>query len=83
MNDGFDPYLEWLGIPLDERPYNYYQLLGLQTFENDLTVIAAHADERMGRLRTFQVGPRGAWSQRLLNELAAARGCLKIGRAHV
>lgn len=76
MNDSFDPYLEWLGIPLHERPHNYYQLLGLQTFENDPAVIAAHADERMGRLRTFQVGPRGAWSQRLLNELAAARGCL-------
>lgn len=76
MNDRFDPYLEWLDIPLDQRPFHYYQLLGVQPFEEDLKLIAARADERMGKIRGYQVGPRGRWSQQVLNELAAARGCL-------
>ena len=31
MSD-FDPYLEWLEIPLNHRPVNYYKFLGLTPF---------------------------------------------------
>ncbi|HZN34149.1 MAG TPA: hypothetical protein VFB80_10030, partial [Pirellulaceae bacterium] len=42
----------------------------------DASRIARAADERMALVRSYQVGPRGAYTQRLLNELSAARICL-------
>jgi hypothetical protein len=73
MPAAFDPYDEWLDISPEEQPADHYRLLGLARFETDAARIAAAADERMARLRTFQTGPRGAYTQKLLNELAAAR----------
>lgn len=72
----FDPYAEWLGIAPEERPIDNYRLLGLSRFETDASRIASAADERMGQIRKFQTGPRGRYTQKLLNELAAAKGCL-------
>ena len=72
----FDPYHKWLGIPLADQPPNHYRLLGIQVFESDLDAIANAADQRMTRVRSFQSGKYSAESQRLLNELAAARVCL-------
>jgi hypothetical protein len=74
--EAFDPYAAWLGIAPHERPVNHYLLLGLPRFEADRARIAAAADERMRKVREFQHGPRAALSQRMLNELAAARVCL-------
>jgi hypothetical protein len=74
--DEFDPYRKWLGIPPQEQPPNYYRLLGLSPFENDKDVIANAADRQMAHLRTFQSGKNSALSQKILNELAAARICL-------
>jgi WD40 repeat protein len=71
-----DPYYTWLGIPPEERPINHYRLLGLSLFEQDQTVIANAADQRMAFLKTFQTGPHGRLSQDLLNEAARARICL-------
>jgi len=76
MSTGFDPYHVWLGIPASEQPANHYRLLGIPTFEASLDVIENAADQRMAHLRTFQTGKRSALSQRLLNEIAAARLCL-------
>ena len=75
----FDPYFEWLDIPPHETAAgapDHYRLLAVARFETDLARIAAAADERMAKVRTFQVGPRGRFTQRLLNELAAAKVCL-------
>jgi formylglycine-generating enzyme required for sulfatase activity len=72
----FDPYHKWLGIPPEEQPANAYRLLGVRLFEADADVISNAADQRMAHLRTHQAGPRGALSQKLLNEVAAARVCL-------
>ncbi len=72
----FDPYLRWLGIRDPQRPPSHYRLLGLEPFESDPEVIATAADRQMAHVRTFQTGQFGAVSQRLLNELAAARVCL-------
>ncbi|MCI0357611.1 MAG: hypothetical protein L0211_03885 [Planctomycetaceae bacterium] len=74
--DTFDPYREWLGIEPHELPADHYRLLGLARFESDVAKIAAVADERMARVRSFQVGPRGRFTQRLLNELSTAKVCL-------
>ncbi|MBC8356293.1 MAG: hypothetical protein H8E66_30305 [Planctomycetes bacterium] len=76
MSESFDPYLQWLGIEPHEMPVDHYRLLGIQRFESDVTIIAAAADARMSQVRTFQMGTRAAYSQKLLNELAAARVCL-------
>jgi len=72
----FDPYFEWLGISPADRPLDHYRLLGLPHFESDLARIERHADERMAKVRRSQTGPRGVWSQHILNELSSARGCL-------
>lgn len=72
----FDPYYQWLGIPPDQQPPHHYRLLGLALFESDAEVINNAADRQMMLLRTFQAGERSAHSQKLLNEVAAARICL-------
>jgi hypothetical protein len=69
----FDPYHKWLGIPPHEQPPNLYRLLGVSLFESDADVIAYAADQRMTLLRSIASGPHSGLSQRLLNEIAAAK----------
>lgn len=76
MVEEFDPYHTWLGISKKEQPPNHYRLLAIDLFEKDATVIQHAADRQMSHLRTFQTGRHGALSQKLLNEVAAARVCL-------
>lgn len=73
MSTPFDPYVKWLGIRTPERPPNHYLLLGLTPFEADADVIDAAANRQMAHVRTYQTGAQSAISQRVLNELAAAR----------
>lgn len=75
-NDSFDPYAQWLGLNLREQPLDHYLLLGLRRYESDRTLIERQADERMRLVRSFQTGPRGRYTQKLLNEIAAAKLCL-------
>ncbi|MDB5387042.1 MAG: hypothetical protein JWM11_2688 [Planctomycetaceae bacterium] len=75
MSD-FDPYHRWLGIPPKDQPPNHYRLLGLDLFEADLDVIEAAAEQRMLFVNQCATGPHIQHSQRLLNELSAARICL-------
>lgn len=72
----FDPYYKWLGIPPDEQPPNHYRLLGLRLLESDRDVIDAAANRQMAYVQQCATGPHAAESQRLLNELSAARLCL-------
>jgi len=76
VSDDFDPYYRWLAIPPEEQPPHYYRLLALRAFEPDEEVIQNAADLRMLQLRSAQTGKHAALSQKLLNEVAAARGCL-------
>ncbi len=76
MPEAFDPYLQWLGIRDPQRPPNHYRLLGVELFESDPEVISNAADRQMAHVRTFQTGRHSAESQKLLNELAAAKVCL-------
>ncbi len=76
MAETFDPYHKWLSIPPEDQPPDLYCLLGLPRFESDPDVIAAAADRQMSHLRSYQAGSHGRESQRLLNEVAAARICL-------
>lgn len=69
----FDPYHRWLGIPPEEQPPNHYRLLGITLFESDGEVIRNAADQRMAYLKTSATGQHSELSQRLLNEVSAAR----------
>lgn len=72
----FDPYHKWLGIPPKDQPPNHYRLLGIDLFESDADVIDASANKQMAYIQGCATGPHIASSQRLLNEIAAARLCL-------
>lgn len=74
--DEFDPYYKWLSIPPKDQPPHHYRLLGIEVFESDAEVIEAAAERHVAYLQSVATGPHGAASQRLLNEIAAARRCL-------
>lgn len=72
----FDPYHKWLGIPPEEQPPHHYRLLAISLFESDSDVIDSAADRQMAFLKQCATGPNVEHSQKLLNEVAAARLCL-------
>ena len=76
MSEAFDPYHKWLGIPSSEQPANHYRLLGVAIFEQDADVIDSAANQRMAYLQDMATGPQVEDSQRILNEISAARLCL-------
>jgi len=76
MSEGFDPYHKWLGIPPKDQPPNHYRLLGLEMLESDPEVIDTAASRLMSHLQELASGPEVKHSQKLLNEIAAARRCL-------
>ena len=76
MSEPFDPYLQWLGIRDQGRPPDYYRLLGVELFEDDPDVLTNAADRQMAHVRTFQTGRHSSESQKILNQLAAAKICL-------
>lgn len=73
MSNAFDPYHTWLGIAPSEQPPNHYRLLGIALYESDPDVISNAADRQMAHIRTFQSGKYSKESQKILNELSAAR----------
>ena len=76
MINDFDPYAEWLGIPGDRRPPNYYDLLGLDLFEGDEEVIRSRGQEQFAVVHKYQVGRHQKAAIELLRELMAAFACL-------
>ncbi len=73
LEEAFDPYHRWLGIPPSEQPPNLYRLLGIAPLEHDLDVIESAADRQMAHVRGFQSGQRADLSQKLMNELSSAK----------
>ena len=55
----FDPYLNWLGIPVHEQPPNFYRLLGVVLFESNPAVIEQAADRQSLTVGAYQGGPHG------------------------
>jgi len=76
MSEEFDPYHRWLGIHPRHQPANHYRLLGLELFEDDPEVIRDAAERQIGHVRRYAMGQHAGLSQRILNELAAAKACL-------
>ncbi len=76
MENDFDPYYKWLGIPPRDQPPHHYRLLGIEVFESDRDVIDAAANRVMSYLKELAIGDEAQHSQKLLNEVARARLCL-------
>jgi len=76
MDQGFDPYYQWLGIPPGEQPPNHYRLLGLALFEENRTVITNAADRQSMLVRTYQMGQFAEHANGMLREIASAKVCL-------
>jgi hypothetical protein len=76
---GQDFYTQWLGIAPGPRPPDYYTLLGLERFCQDVEAIESATRARLTRLDEFAMHPdrdtRDA-VQDMMNEVARARVCL-------
>jgi hypothetical protein len=72
----FDPYDRWLGIPKDQQPADYFQLLDLDPDETDPRAIRAAAERQAGRITRHEDGPHGKLCARLLGEIELARETL-------
>lgn len=76
-----DAYLEWLEIPRHKRPAaqlppHHYDLLGIELFSSNWTLIKSQYDRRMELVKSHELGPHASLSQKLLKELALARTVL-------
>ena len=78
MADKFDPYHKWLGIPPREQPANYYRLLGLELFEQDVDAIEAAADRLLNYVRDVAKVEHRKEAREVLDELTTAKQCLLI-----
>ncbi len=76
MPQQLDVYRDWLGITDADRPLNYYQLLRLKKFEDDIERIRSNYRKLNAQTRKYAAGQYGEQSQQLLNELARAMLCL-------
>jgi antitoxin component YwqK of YwqJK toxin-antitoxin module len=76
MSGEYDPYSEWLDIPLKDQPPNYYQLLGIKLYEADPEAIKSAALRQMERVQSFRTNENSELLKDMLKKIAAARGCL-------
>ncbi len=76
MDDAFNAYHKWLGIPLKDQPPTHYRLLAIEPLEDDVDVIKNAALQRKRHLRTYQFGPQRDDALRLISEIDAAETCL-------
>ena len=72
--------LPMAGHPAERSAPNHYRLLGVELFEANADAIENAADQRMTHVRSFQTGKYSDLSQKLLNEIAAAKICLLMPR---
>ncbi|MDR2169935.1 MAG: hypothetical protein LBP59_07330 [Planctomycetaceae bacterium] len=71
-----DVYKSWLKIDAENRPLDFYQLLRLGRFEDDIAKIRKNYHVLNEHVRKFAAGDYMEESQKLLNELAKAMLCL-------
>ena len=76
MQDRFDPYQQWLGIPVAEQPPHHYRLLGLPPFTDDRAAISRAVQSRIAQVRLADAGRQPELVQRLVAELTLARQTL-------
>jgi hypothetical protein len=76
VEESFDPYRKWLGIPPEEQPPHHYRLLGLELFEADPDVIVSAADSRLAFLQTLSKDKRADLAARIAVQIKEAQACL-------
>ena len=76
MQDPFDPYQQWLGIPPSEQPPDHYRLLGIAPLENDSAVILRAIEERTAYVRACAGDQHADALEDLLEDLATAKHLL-------
>jgi len=72
----FDPYHTWLAIQPKEHPLTHYRLLGIRIFEGDVGVIENAAERQVTAVQISATQEYAEESQKILNEIAAAKVCL-------
>ncbi len=75
-DDSFNPYHEWLGLDRSVKRPNHYQLLGLDSTEQNVQRIAEAASRAMAKVRSCRPGERGAQWAQLLEQVTTAATCL-------
>jgi hypothetical protein len=76
VDNSFDPYRKWLGIPPEEQPPHHYRLLGLELFEADPDVIVNAADARLSYLRSLSKDQHADMAQRIAAQIREVQLCL-------
>ncbi len=76
LQNSFDPYSRWLGLPVGPRPPNHYTLLGIDRLESDSAVIVHAADVQMAKVRKIRPGEHIRDWRRLLDRIDAAKARL-------
>ena len=71
-----DLYWDWLKVPVEKRPPNFFDLLGLGADVADAAVVEQAARTQVQRIKEHLDGPHAAEGARLLGEVAAARTTL-------
>jgi len=70
-----DKIYTWLGLPSGHWPPDHYSLLGLQPGEGDIARIEYHVQERLAKLRCYQLSHPDQATE-AMNRLAQAFMCL-------
>jgi hypothetical protein len=70
-----DKICTWLGLPSGQWPPDHYALLGLTPGEGDVTRIETHVQERLAKLRCYQLSHPDQATE-AMNRLAQAFMCL-------
>ncbi len=76
MAGKFNALQQWLGIPPQEQPPNYYRVFGLKLFESNPEVIEAAASRVIKLIQGHADGPHDEQAKKLLPGLLAIRKCL-------
>ena len=67
VNNGFNGYVEWLGIDTHGKLMTYYRLLGVTALEKDVAVIESAAANQQALLEPHIIGPHSQVASRILN----------------
>ncbi len=80
MNDRLDVYQQWLGIPPEEQPPDFYRLLGLARWESDAQLVSAAAQRRLAKVKQKATRQHLAVAQKLVRQIVRARATLMDAR---
>lgn len=72
MNQRFNPYHQWLGIPKEKFPPTHYDLLGISLNEEDESVIQSAAQRQRNHTEQFLVGDHAKYARQVIQQVDEA-----------